>query len=515
MSDLDSVENVVTEVESSEVASIPPAQKALRRFFDISFSLVRQMIVPLGITMGCAVFGSMAWYILLYCHTQYGPVQDSYTPDPLPTETTVPEFLRFIQHDTNAEKVLWLLPYVIFASILAIAVAALAIYHLRRREIWCEDTQLVMQGADAVMIGLRWTAIKEIQQTQRFDIFNGRKDFLIIETQQGNTFKLRMSDVLQRQDAATFFNKVRTHAPQAKLKVDASLKNDANSYTELWLKYFSVPTNRSNSGLLEPGMTLKSGHYQIIETIGGGGQGTAYLARILQADGGALEQVVLKEYVLPIHRGQLTAEKTAAKLKSEAAILRRLDHPQIVKLIDDFVEDFRGYLVMEYVQGETLKSLVTRLGLQSEGEVVEWAIQICDILTFMHEQSPPIVHRDLTPDNLILQENGLIKIVDFNVAHQVDSSETATVVGKHAYIPPEQFRGRPCAQSDIYALGGTMFYLLTGQEPEPITVSCPRTENLHVSKKLDAIVSQATALSADDRYANAASMKAAVLQLSH
>ena len=510
---MDPLGEAVTKVETAEVAPISPVQLRLRKFFDAAISSVLKLILPVAIGFGCFLVGFLAWYCLLFCHTRSVPEVDSYTPPPLPTEINVPEFLRFIQHDTNAEKVLWLLPYVIFASILAIAATAIATYHLRRREIWCEDKQLVMQGTDAVMIGLRWSAIKEIQQTQSFDIFNGRKDVLMIETQEGNTFKLRMSDILQRQDAATFFNKVRTNAPQARLQVDASLKNDANSYTELWLKYFSVPTERNNSGLLEPGMTLHNGRYQIVETIGGGGQGTAYLARILQADGSAGEQVVLKEYVLPIHRGQLTAEKTAAKLKSEVAILRRLDHPQIVKLIDDFVEDFRGYLVMEYVQGETLKSLVARLGPQSESEVIAWAMQICDILTFMHDQSPPIVHRDLTPDNLILQENGLIKIVDFNVAHQVDSSETATVVGKHAYIPPEQFRGRPCAQSDIYALGGTMFYLLTGQEPEPITASRPRVKNGQVSKELDAIVCQATALDVNKRHENATAMKSALFEL--
>jgi tRNA A-37 threonylcarbamoyl transferase component Bud32 len=510
---VESLEPVVVKEESIEIASLPPAQKALRRFFDVSISLVQKSALPLGVGFGCAVLGTIACYLLSFFHMETQKPSDTYTPPPLPAENPVPEFLRFIQHDVNVDKVMWLLPYVIFASILAVAVASLAVYHMRRREIWCEDTQLVMQGSGAVMLGLRWTAIKEIQQTQSYDIFTGRNDVLIIETQQGNTFKLRMSDVLHRQDAATFFNKVRTNAPHAKLKVDASLKNDANSYTELWLKYFSVPTERSNSGLLKPGMTVKDGRYQILEIIGGGGQGTAYLSRILQPDGIAAEQVVLKEYVLPIHRGQLTAEKTAAKLKSEAAILRRLDHPQIVKLVDDFVEDFRGYLVMEYVQGTTLKSIVQTMGPQTEAEVIAWAIQVCDILTFMHRQSPPIVHRDLTPDNLILQEDGRIKVVDFNVAHQVDSSETATVVGKHAYIPPEQFRGKPCVQSDIYALGGTMFYLLTGQEPEPITISHPWAVNALVSKRLDRIVARATALAADERYADAEKMKLALFQL--
>jgi serine/threonine-protein kinase len=113
----------------------------------------------------------------------------------------------------------------------------------------------------------------------------------------------------------------------------------------------------------------------------------------------------------------------------------------------------------------------------------------------------------------MLQEDGTIKLVDFNVAYQVDSSTTATVVGKHAYIPAEQFRGKPTPQSDIYALGGSMHYLLTGTEPVPITQSHPARLNEHVSPELDAIVAQATANSLQTRFASVDDLSAALTAL--
>ena len=112
------------------------------------------------------------------------------------------------------------------------------------------------------------------------------------------------------------------------------------------------------------------------------------------------------------------------------------------------------------------------------------------------------MHRDITPDNLLLQNDGTIKIVDFNVAYQVDSSATATVVGKHAFIPAEQFRGKPTPQSDIYALGATMYYLLTGEEPEPITESHPARVDEAVPQELDAIIGKATTNDLSRRYQN-------------
>ncbi len=122
--------------------------------------------------------------------------------------------------------------------------------------------------------------------------------------------------------------------------------------------------------------------------------------------------------------------------------MTRLDHPQVVKLEDFFVEDHRAYLVLEHIDGENLREIVLRDGPMSEERIKKLGEQMCSILTYLHKLSPPLVHRDFTPDNLILHKDGTLKLIDFNDAQQVEYATTGTVVGKQAYLPPEQFRGQ-------------------------------------------------------------------------
>jgi serine/threonine-protein kinase len=117
--------------------------------------------------------------------------------------------------------------------------------------------------------------------------------------------------------------------------------------------------------------------------------------------------------------------------------------------------------------------------------------------------SSSTIHRDFTPDNLILNSKGKLKLIDFNVAQQIQEGSTGTIVGKHAYVPPEQFRGKAVLQSDLYAFGATLHYLLTGADPEPISVSSPASKNVLISAGFDEIVKRATALQTNKRYQSA------------
>jgi serine/threonine protein kinase len=427
---------------------------------------------------------------------------------------------------------------------------------------WSE-TDLILGRTNKTPLLLPWASIKSLKEIEDWDLINGKQAAFLLSGKMHVSFrmKLKQSDILLKHDISSFLTAIRSHAPQVELQLN-SLPSQSDSYTELWLQYFSTGTSREKKALLQKNMRLGNNHYEIVGTIGGGGQGTTYLAvyhanartgQVCSASAANPEtaenaaaktgdasmevavtavstgtssakgyptglanhlfaseavllhdqdQVVLKEYVLPVHKSQAIADRTAQKLKSEVDILSRLNHPQIVKLKDAFIEDYRGYLVLEYIFGESLKAVVEKTGPQPESIVVPWMLSACQILQYMHELTPPVVHRDITPDNLMLDVDGTIKIVDFNVAHQVDSSSTATVVGKHAYIPPEQFRGKPTPQSDIYALGGSMHFLLTGKDPEPITVSHPRSLNPSTSERLDTIVAKATAHKLSDRYAS-------------
>jgi tRNA A-37 threonylcarbamoyl transferase component Bud32 len=364
-----------------------------------------------------------------------------------------------------------------------------------------------------------------------------------ISTALGVKHFIPLDDLLVDNSEASFINAVRTWAPRAarQLTFKRSVPNQSlekgGRLTELWLHQFNHAQVRKESGMLPPGAELFSEGgsdnrarrtYTVLGVLGGGGQGNTYLALAaaplalasaplaLAAAPLALasaplvsaqaDEVVLKEYIMPIYRGSAVLAKLSEKLADEANLLARLDHPLVVKVSDHFISDYRGYLVLEYVEGRSLKELVASEGPQPESFVVEVGSKLLDVLGYMHAFEPPIVHRDLSPDNVMLSVLGEIKVVDFNVARQLEGSAGSTVVGKHAYIPPEQFRGRPAPASDIYALGGTLYFLLTGQDPDPLSVSHPREINPKISVGLDQVVAQATALDLADRYASAGEM---------
>lgn len=278
-------------------------------------------------------------------------------------------------------------------------------------------------------------------------------------------------------------------------------------YTEIWTQALLNRPQRLLLTALKPNTELHDGLYTITEQIGAGGQGTAYLAK----SAGLIPRVVLKEYVLPDNNNAHDRRRALKKLETEVQILSRLNHEQIVKLHDVFIEDHRAYLVMDYIDGPTLKSVVAHQGQMPLRQALELSMQMCAMLEYLHSLSPPLVHQDFTPDNLLLTSNGVLKLVDFNVAKESSMTKTSLVVGKQAYMPPEQFRGRADVQSDIYALGATMHFLLTGAEPEPITASHPRSLRSDVSEALDALVARATALEVESRFKVVGEVRAALV----
>jgi serine/threonine-protein kinase len=153
---------------------------------------------------------------------------------------------------------------------------------------------------------------------------------------------------------------------------------------------------------------------------------------------------------------------------------------------------------------------VNRTGLQSEAIVLKWTAEIASILQYLHGLDPPIVHRDLTPDNIVLKEDGTIAVIDFGAANEYVGNATGTLIGKQSYIAPEQFRGKASPLSDLYALGCTLNFLLTGEDPEALSVSHPRTMHEGLSKSVDALVASLTALDEQDRVSSATELKETV-----
>jgi serine/threonine-protein kinase len=127
---------------------------------------------------------------------------------------------------------------------------------------------------------------------------------------------------------------------------------------------------------------------------------------------------------------------------------------------------------------------------------------LAEVVDYIHAQDPPIIHRDLTPDNIVLRGDDSIVVIDFGAANQFVGTATGTLVGKQAYIAPEQFRGKATPQSDIYAFGGTIYFLLTGKDPEPLSQSRPRTIKPSIDTRLDDLVACCTAFEASERPAS-------------
>ncbi|HND67277.1 MAG TPA: serine/threonine-protein kinase [Candidatus Obscuribacter sp.] len=300
----------------------------------------------------------------------------------------------------------------------------------------------------------------------------------------GKTFSLNLSSISQ-QNRPRLTRALERFAPNCSIEAtlsEAMLQRRDRSYTELWLQSLSTPPERNSLEPLKPGHELQHGQYRVLKRLAVGGQGTAYLCH----DIANKCDVVLKETSVPAFADRQVKELALKRFEQEAKMLEAIDCPQIVELKDYFFEDHRGYLVLEHIEGENLRRHVEHNGPLKEEELRDILAQMLTILQYLHSRS--IIHRDFTPDNLILTFSGRLKLIDFNVAQSTQVGTTGTIAGKHAYLPPEQFRGKATLQSDIYALGATMQYLLTGKDPEAISESSPLAGGLTVSQELDEII---------------------------
>ena len=168
-------------------------------------------------------------------------------------------------------------------------------------------------------------------------------------------------------------------------------------------------------------------------------------------------------------------------------------------MYDHFVEDNRNYLLIEYIQGQTLRQIMHEDGQQTEEKVLSFAIQIAEILQYLHNQEIPIIHRDLTPDNLILSPRGKLFLIDFGSANEFVGAATGTLVGKHAYMAPEQIRGKATPASDIYSFGQTIYYCLSGCDPLPLLPSSIAQPPTNLAGVLNSLIKQCTNLEAEQR----------------
>lgn len=291
---------------------------------------------------------------------------------------------------------------------------------------------------------------------------------------------------------------------------DSQARIGASSYTQMWEDELNTRFTSIAYVPLEPGHALQKGSLKIIRPLAFGGLSAIYLAG-RTATG---EQLVVKESVVAHLTDREAAEKATEMFHREARLLIAIDHPKIARVLDHFVEDDRNYLLMEHVPGEDLRKVVQQCGKQTESTVLDWSAQLAEIVVFLHSRVPPIVHRDITPDNVVLKQGKTIVLIDFGAANEFVGTATGTLVGKQAYISPEQFRGKTSTQSDIYAFGRTMYFLLTATDPEPLRQCDLRAvSSAEISDGICKLVADCTTFELKDRISDAQELSARIAAL--
>lgn len=282
------------------------------------------------------------------------------------------------------------------------------------------------------------------------------------------------------------------------------------------LQNLNMSDNTANEQILPKGAILQN-RYEIMRILGLGGMGSVYLARDLNF--AKVERLCAIKEMISTTPDPAVRKMALSNFEREANTLASINHPAIVKIYDYFSEGNRSYLVMEYVEGQNLEQVINDLDTHTfldEARVLNWGIQICDILTFLHEHKTPIVYRDLKPPNLILRAGTnpeQLVLIDFGIAKAFQEGQKGTMMGTEGYSPPEQYRGIASPQGDVYALGATLHHIFTKRDPKlepPFTFhEAPlRQFNPQISSLTEQVVMKALSYEMKERYASAAQMKA-------
>lgn len=224
--------------------------------------------------------------------------------------------------------------------------------------------------------------------------------------------------------------------------------------------------------------SIIGGRYRVTRPLGGGGMKLVYLAEDLRL---AARPCALAEMVDSFSNPD-TQHQAVTAFQREADMLAQLSNEHIPRIFDRFSDANRHYLVMEYVDGVTLEEAQAQAGGRLTPErMVDIALQILDTLEYLHNLEPSVIYRDLKPSNVMLTGKGQVKLIDFGIARFFQPQSAATMIGTQGYAPPEQYRGRAEARSDLYAMGATMHHALSGRDPSseapfsfpPIRSLCP------------------------------------------
>lgn len=246
------------------------------------------------------------------------------------------------------------------------------------------------------------------------------------------------------------------------------------------------------------------GKYEILREIGRGGMSVVYLA---------MDKRLNKQWAIKEFRKDKDDESRRIALEAllkEANLMKKLDHPTLPRIVDIIDDTKTVYIVMDYIEGESLNKVLDAYGAQPQEAVIEWAKQLSEVLDYLHTRVPPVIYRDMKPANIMLKPDGTIRLIDFGIAREYKKGKAGdtTSIGTRGYAAPEQFgdKGQTDARTDIYSLGVTLYHLVTGKNPAepPYEIYPIRHWNANLSSGLEWLIQKCTQLNPNDRFQSCA-----------
>jgi eukaryotic-like serine/threonine-protein kinase len=266
---------------------------------------------------------------------------------------------------------------------------------------------------------------------------------------------------------------------------------------------------------LQPGAILVD-RYVIQGILGTGGMGAVYRARDMHFPN--INKLVAVKEMINQAPDPLVRQVIVRNFEREANILATLEHRAIPHIFDYFSLNERSYLIIEYIKGKDLESIIQQTeGFLPEARLIGWAIELCDVLDYLHHHQPePIIFRDMKPSNVMINNLGHVVLVDFGIAKHFESGQKGTMIGTEGYSPPEQYRGEATPKADIYSLGASLHHALTRKDPRleaPFSFAERpiRQINRDVSSELELVINKSLNYEPEDRFASVVAMKEALI----
>jgi serine/threonine protein kinase len=281
-----------------------------------------------------------------------------------------------------------------------------------------------------------------------------------------------------------------TTSPTQQADVESELQNEVSHLKDI-------------TGQHQP-LDILHTRFSILEKIGEGGMAAVYKASDLRLPGKLWALKEMSESWIPDPDDRAMAVQA---FKQEALLLAKLNHPNLPRVIDSFSEKDRQYLVMEYIEGETLEKILQKKSTPfTEEQVLPWAVQLCDVLSYLHNLAEPVIFRDLKPSNIMIDRSNQVKLIDFGIVRFFKPGKTkdTMAIGTHGYIAPEAISGQTDARSDLYSLCVVLHEMLTKHNPTTTLFNLPpiRQFNPSISQEWERIIQRGLAQDRRERWMN-------------